>query len=247
MKVAIYLCSLGPSFFKDMTYLCVTSLRRLGRYAGLIIVFTNNGYMAQDEDVHVVPISPALTLFDIREFKASARRYIDGRKFDAVVSMDTDMIAIRDIRPLLVYSGTRICGMQESPWTRMSDVSCSTCLTTRERRVARRRWGINAGLLCTPGTLYEEYMELWEAEIRANRDRLKIWINQPPFNALVLRGQVRFKAYPRRWIEMPPLYHLRNRIPRITADTRILHYCWQAKRLSLLEMELTLMQYGALD
>lgn len=48
MKAAIYLCSFGAPLFKDLTELCVRSLRRLGRYSGRIIVFTNNGYRAQD-------------------------------------------------------------------------------------------------------------------------------------------------------------------------------------------------------
>jgi hypothetical protein len=237
VRPLIYLCSFGPAVYSEMARLCVRSLRRFGRYAGPIIVFTNNGFRGSDNKTQVVEIPDRLSHFATRTFKAKARQYIDGSKHNVVMSIDTDMLAVRDINPLLTYRHERTCGMREIPWTRMSDRSCNACLRQTERRLARSRWGINGGLLCTPGHLYERYMRAWEAECVNHRHRLRTWVNQPALNALILRRDIQFTAYPRRWIEMPPLYHLRQRDARIQPSTRILHFCWPSKTLSLIEME----------
>ena len=201
MRPVIYLCSFGPAVYSEMAGLCVKSLRRFGRYAGPIIVFTNNGFLGSDNDTQVVAIPDRLSYFETRTFKARASQYIDGAQHTAVMSIDTDMLAIRDINPLLTYRHERACGMREIPWTRMSDRSCNACLRQTERRLARSRWGINGGLLCTPGHLYERYMVAWEAECVNHRHRLQTWVNQPALNALILRRDIQFTAYPRRWIK----------------------------------------------
>lgn len=237
MNHLIYLCCFGDSTFKTLTDLCVRSLRESGKFHGQVIIFTNNGYQAPDLEVESIPVPGILDLFDIRAFKAAAAEYIEEARYDNIMSMDSDMIAIEDINPLFDYCGDSICAMEETPWTEMNGPSCGTCLTPRERILAWGRWGINAGLLCSPAHLFRGYMDMWLNEMRIQRERLRTWINQPPINALVLRRKLRFKAFPREWIDMPPMYSWFGGTFKITPETRILHFCWTDKQQSIRDMQ----------
>ena len=224
--------------FREMATLCVRSLRGPGCYSGDITVFTNNNFRAVDRRVQTIAMPNEMSTQVIRQFKARAHLFIEHRRYDAIMSMDADMLAVRDIRPLLGYRVNRACGMKEKPWTRMSDRSCRTCLTKAEQMTARHRWGVNGGLLCTPGHLFQEYMELWDREIARRRGALRTWINQPPLNALILRRKINFTAYPEGWITMPQMYQIRGRRDGGHKNARILHFCCPSKTLGIIEMEL---------
>ena len=77
MRPVIYLCSFGPAVYSEMAGLCVKSLRRFGRYAGPIIVFTNNGFLGSDNDTQVVAIPDRLSYFDNRSRGVNSRLLLE--------------------------------------------------------------------------------------------------------------------------------------------------------------------------
>lgn len=245
MKTLIYLASLGSPVYRRMTELCIHSLREVGGYSGPILVFTNNGYMPQGAGIEAIRIPPGLDLARMQGFKAAAAPAVPAEKYDRILWLDCDMLAVDAVSPLFSGSGEHVRGMVEAPWTRMSDDACGDCLTPAERRRAGTRWGINTGLLCVPSRSYREYMRLWSEEIEIRRDRLTHWPDQTPFNALVLNRRIPFRAYPRGWIEMPPMYFWKGGRLRVTAATRILHFCWAQKRHVVEEMRVFLDALGA--
>jgi hypothetical protein len=243
-RTLIYLASLGAAVYRCMTELLVRSLRGPGNYRGPILVFTNNGFQSGDGATDVISLSADLDHFAIFETKARAAESIRAEDFDKLLFMDSDMLAIDDVAPLFEHSDAAVCGMVEKPWSRMSDPSCGECLTAAERRRARRRWGINTGLLCTPAPIFRETMALWAEEFRRRYTQDTCWMDQSPFNALVLNGRVRFRAYPRYWIDMPPVYRAGGGRFRVRPQTRVLHFCNGWKQQSVDEMEVLL---GALE
>jgi hypothetical protein len=83
--------------------------------------------------------------------------------------MDCDMIAVDDLTDLFAVSEDSVCGMEEEPWTRMTDPAGGDCLNDEERRRARGRWGINTGFLCVPGRLLAGCLSLWRREMDRRR------------------------------------------------------------------------------
>ncbi len=243
-RTLLYLCSLGASRFRSMTELCIRSLRGRGKYAGEILVFTNNGFRTRDPAVRTERAPDGLEKCAMFAFKAGAGKSIDASRYDKILFMDSDMLAVGDMNPFFEHSDDSLCAMEEVGWTRMNKPQCGATLRRREIPAARRRWGINTGLVCTPGKLFRDYMETWESEIWAERAKLKGWFDQSPMNALILRGIVRFKPYPAGWIEMPPMYFWFGGRFRLTKDTKVLHFCWGNKLQSLEEMEVL---HGALN
>ena len=221
-----------------MTELCVQSLRDPGRFSGPIVVFTDNGYRPAEPHVRVISIPQRRDHFERLSFKPNAAEYLDVERYDKILFLDVDIVAIGDVNPLFDYADGSIRGMEESPWTRMDGPSCGATLTEEERRLARDRWGINTGLLCTPCGRFREYMRLWQNEIRRGREKVENhFVDQPPFNALVFRKELPFRPYPRELIDMPPMYTWFGGQFELDPETRLLHVCWTEKERALREME----------
>src|SRR5262249_20964979 len=155
----IYLCSLGDPAYRQMTELCIRSLRRVGKYGGDILVFSNNGFKACDGGVGVVSVPGCLGKFEMTSFKTEAARSIKAETYDKILWIDSDMLAIDEVSILFRQGDDHISAMEEEPWTRMSDPPCGECLSEGERQRGHERWGINTGLLCIPRLLFRECME----------------------------------------------------------------------------------------
>jgi hypothetical protein len=236
MKTLIYLASLGVPAYRRMTELCIRSLRGVGGYRGPILVFTNNGYEAGDQDIEVAQAPSGLDRFALTGFKVAAATSIATADYDRILWLDCDMIAVDEIAPLFSLGAHHVCAMEEEPWTRMTDPSCGDCLSAAERRKAGRRWGINTGCLSFPGPIFQHSTELWRREMEIRRPVLTHWPDQTPFNALVLSGRIPYRRFPRGWIDMPPMYYWYGGRLRVTEKTLLLHFCWPEKDHTVDEM-----------
>ncbi len=236
-RTLIYLLSFGSRLYADMTALCIRSLRTAGRYTGDIAVLTDGSFVARGADVSAIRVGAPRGGVAIKCAKSLAPLWLDPGGHDRVAVMDTDMIAVADVAPLLAGDDDRVRGMVEEPFNTMLAPSCGgALLALHERAAASTRWGINTGFLCTSGRAFATAMARWRLAVGAQYELVNEWADQPYFNALVLRGEVEFEALPRGWIDMPPMYRWfrGDYVPH--PDTRILHLCGHDKHEGLAQM-----------
>jgi hypothetical protein len=239
-RTLIYLLSFGPRVYAEMTALCIRSLRGAGRYTGDIAVLTDGSFVPRDRGdagVRAIDVGAVGDPFAIKCLKTAAALWLDPRDYDRAVVMDTDMIAVGDVAPLLAGDDDRVRGMEEEPFNTMLAESCGGgLLALDERAAASRRWGINTGFLCTSGRAFAAMLARWRHAIGAQRELANYWADQPYFNRLVLRGELDFVAYPRGWIDMPPMYRWFRGDYAAHPDTRILHLCGNDKHTNVAQM-----------
>jgi hypothetical protein len=239
-RTLVYLLCFGPRVYAEMTALCIRSLRGAGRYAGDIAVLGDGNFAARDRGdpgVRVVDVGSIGNPFAVKCFKTTAALWVDPCGYDRAVVMDTDMIAVGDIAPLFAGDDDRVHGAEEEPFNTMLAESCGgALLALDERPAASRRWGINTGFVCTSGRAFAPTLARWRLAIGAQRELANYWADQPYFNRLVLRGELDFVAYPRGWIDMPPMYRWFRGAYTAHPDSRILHLCGNDNRARIAQM-----------
>jgi hypothetical protein len=238
-KRLIYLLSFGEPIYARMTALCVHSLRKWGRFRDEIKVFTDGSYRpAPGSDVEACNVGPLTGDLAIKSLKSFIAPAIDAGRYAQIAVMDSDMVAVGDVNELLHTGGPGIQGMREYPFNSMLADSCGGRLLTLPERVrASREWGINTGFLAMDARRFHGNMRAWTRAIRKDAAKANYWADQPYFNALVLRGRLSFRALPRYWIDMPPMYAWFNGRFQLKRATRLLHACGRRKEISLAQME----------
>lgn len=228
----VYLVAIGAAEgrFLQAVEWCVTSLRRWGGYAGEVAVIT-------DQAPHALPASvrAEATLVCVDESRlrdpAHARsahdRYlvarlrvhhlIDLAAYDRVLYVDCDVLAIRDIGPLLAGLDTFRYSREFQP---MSAPMYSGCLTDAEMEEARWRRGINSGVFGAPAPYLGECLDRWQA-LLDTRPHAQAY-DQAALNALVLRGLIRARPLPAFSVGYPVLADFAE---HFRAQTCLLHYC----------------------
>lgn len=274
-----YLPCFGDPIYRQMTELCVESLRS-GGFSGDIVVFSDGSFTTARNDVTVCDVSHAVeeNIKDIRAelelgamagqdadasisqwhtsqqktedairkiaYKASKpglAALVDHARYERIACMDTDMLAIGNVDALLQVADCGVSAIEERQLgSSMLSESCGKLLLRPgELAKARETAGICTGFVCARSQVLKRSMELWLTAMQADRQRLNYWSDQPHFNVLVLRGQIPFEPLPDTWIDNPPQYalldtgtfHLRD-------ETKLLHFWWDDKDISLTQMEL---------
>jgi glycosyltransferase involved in cell wall biosynthesis len=221
-----------PRFVRAVEW-CVTSLRRWGRYENEIAVITD-----READCLPPAVRREATLACVDESRlrdpahgrAGMERYLMARlrahhildlaAYDRVLYVDCDILAVRDVRPLLEGLD---CFRYSREFQPMSAPMYSGCLTDAELADAAWRRGINSGVFGAPGAYLGECLDRWKA-LLDERPRAQGY-DQPALNALVFRELVRARPLPAFSVGYPVLadFALHYR-----PQTVLLHYCGNA-------------------
>lgn len=166
---------------------------------------------------------------------------VDYARYDRIACMDTDMLALGNVDTLLQVADSGVSAIEERHLgSSMLSESCGKLLLQPgELAKARETAGICTGFVCAKSQVFKQSMELWLTAIQADRQRLNYWSDQPYFNVLVLRGQIPFEPLPDTWIDNPPQYTLlETGTFHLQDETKLLHFWWDDKEISLTQMEL---------
>jgi len=245
MRTLVYLACFRDPVYVEATRLCIASLRGAGRYDGEIAVLSDGSFPEGTEGVTVHRLPETKDAFGIRSSKLGAARVLDATRYDRILWIDSDVIAIDDVAPLFSFVRKGLAAGDERPFNTLRVESVGGCLTRWERLRHRFRWGINAGVFCVEASLLGKYLDLWQAEVERCRARLHRWVDQPPLNAMIVRKQIEFTPYPPGWIELPLLYEFLGRGLKFRRQpqTKLLHYCGHPDKQEMLLR----MQKGAPD
>lgn len=227
MSNLIYLISFGDRAYHDMTRLCVKSLRRRGNFHGDIIVFSDGTFEVDEENVTVINFPKMNDPFKIKTLKSNAYKWIDLSKYKQIAYMDSDMLAIRDVKSLFCANGKSIVCASEYPFNSMlSESSGSSLFKHSERARVMNRWGLNTGFLAMNSNSFKRNMSLWYKTIIEKKHSLHEWIDQPCFNWLAFQKRFQIKELPNASIEIPALYAFCSCVDefKISKNTKILHF-----------------------
>ncbi|HXJ78970.1 MAG TPA: glycosyltransferase [Candidatus Methylomirabilis sp.] len=227
----LYLVAIGAEEprYLEAVRMCATSFRRWGRYSGELAVVTDRPEAIPADvraEVRVVPVDERQMREDThgREPHESyllgrlrVHRFLDLTVYDRVMYADCDVLAIRDVMPLL--DGLD-CFRYSREFQPMSAPMYNGCLTDAELEEARWRRGINSGVFAAPGAYLGECLERWMALLDTRP--LARGYDQPALNALVLRGLIRARPLPTFSVAYPVLADFAE---HFRPQTCLLHYC----------------------
>lgn len=232
----VYLVVIGtvePRFVQAVE-LCVTSLRTWGRYSGEVAVVTDH----PEAMPRAVRAEARMVRVDEREIRDDAHvrndyeRYFVGRllvhrvvdvtAYDRVMYIDCDILAIRNVAPLL--DGLD-CFRYSREFQPMSAPMYNECLSDTELAEARWRRGINSGVFAAPGDYLGECLDRWKA-LLDTRPQSQSY-EQAALNALVLRGLIRARPLPAFSVGYPVLADFSE---HLRPQTCLLHYCGNTEK-----------------
>lgn len=218
---------------------CVDSLRGAGCFEGDIAVITDEGSagmlssLADTADLVVADVdrlwNPEHDRIPVQRFqmaRLAAPDLIDLGRYDTVMYLDADILAIGDVRPLFEGVGEFRYAREFAP---MSGPAYSGTLDDAEMTDARFRRGINSGTFVVPAPQMRAVFESWREELERAPDQL--CYDQPILNAMVLRRQIDAAPLPSHTVAFPLLANFRE---HVTADTRLLHYCGGPEKFDLM-------------
>jgi len=236
MRRLVYLACFRDPVYVEAARLCIASLRGPGRYDGDIAVLSDGSFPEGTPGVTIHRLPAASDVFGIRSAKLGAARVLDVARYDRILWLDSDVIAVGDVAPLFAFLRRGLAAGDERPFNTLRAPSVGGCLSRWERLRHRFRWGINAGVFCAEAGVFGEYLDLWHAEIERYRASLHRWIDQPPLNALIVRRRIEFTPYPPGWIELPLLYEFmgKGRRFKLRPETKLLHYCGHPDKKEML-------------
>ena len=227
----IYLVAVGidDTRFITMTSWCVESLRRWGQFDGDVVVLTDaasaellEGLRAHAE---VVVVDEAL-LWSPDHGRGRGERFqmarlnvaeaIDLTRYETVMYLDVDILAIRDVR-LLFEEVTEFRYARE--FVPMSAPAYSASLTDEELGEARWRRAINSGTYVAPANELESCLRTWHDTL--NRAPDGDAYDQPALNAVILREEFASAPLAAMSVGFPIMA---NFVDHYSASTILLHY-----------------------
>lgn len=217
---------------EDMTKLCIKSIRDLGKYNDDILIFTDSSTDYDDLDVDIVNFSPQPNnIFNVVIMKARAREYFDSNKYDSIMYMDTDIIAINNINKIFEYSTNQICFGEEFPYNLIVPVDealrpHNPVLTKEESNQLKGVPRINSGLFVCDQSIYDEYMQIFE-NYMLEYQHIKSETGERDQNYIttaIIREDINYQHLPHGWIEFPTVSSKNGPPPIINNKTKFLHF-----------------------
>lgn len=194
--------SIDDPRFTTMARSCVESLRRWGQFDGEIAVLTDEqsatmlGDLSPDAEVVVVddrllwdPTHDRRRSERFQMARLNVHRAIDLTRYETVMYVDADILAIRDVRPLLEDVTEFRYAREFQP---MSGPGYNASLTDEELETARWRRAINSGTYVAPASALADCLDVWRDEL--DRSPAGAAYDQPALNAVILRN--RFPSAP---------------------------------------------------
>jgi hypothetical protein len=192
----IYMTVRDPPY-RHMLVELVDSLRRVGRYAGEIVVFTPDicpVLQQLTEPPHRVRLYTATFREDGMYDRVLALTHIPGHQYRTVTCLDADILCFRTFAPIIAddahirfmeerWQTLRICGDRSM---------YGAAMTLAERTAAADCYAINAGHFTIPGSLFKAFTEVYVPEAMRLTD---FGADQAALNAIVRRGIFPVKAW----------------------------------------------------
>jgi len=220
MKNLVFLaCRLGDNsaIYKQMLNTCVESLRTKGKFFGDIVVLKNTEENllkpTYADYVHEFCVSGEesfgfgnheLARAKGKHFKFILHHFIDCSKYDNILYLDIDIIAIRNINRMFCSEGNKLMYAVEE--ASMSSDSFNHFLDEESMQKAALLKGVNSGTFCIPGAKYELFSETWKQHLSLPVINPGYEWDQPALNVLVLRNEFPCEAYHHQTVYFPLLY-----------------------------------------
>lgn len=222
----------GSDTHLTMARMLVSSLLATG-YDGTIAAIVGPGVtLARTLPPNVIEIRvPETDARSALGWKFRSRARIEAARYRRVLYLDSDCLAIDDIRPLL--DGDWDLGYVPEYGTARSLTYFNTFLTDDEMRADA--WGINAGTFAVRGSRFAEVMAEWERVI-ALPPRRPPWregTDQPAWNRVVLDTNLATHAIPEGVVRLP---FVARRAPPVGVTPRIVHFAGAPPDRQLQEM-----------
>jgi predicted SAM-dependent methyltransferase len=181
----------------------VQSLRRAGQFTGEIIVYSDT--KAELLGAEVVHNLEPLTFYSPKLAKAYFGKQIDASKYERIMFLDSDIVAIKPIQPLFELEG--IC----APWD----------------GVSVEHPFFNSGTIVAPASEWNRLCRRWWHLLAVSRLTEGPWVDQPLFNALVNEGAISVKPMPEGSVHLF--------LPQSNLDHRCIlaHVTWPCKERTM--------------
>jgi hypothetical protein len=201
--------------------LWLNHLRGPGRYAGDILLFTNDPEVTRPglilRPIHNVPMDPQHAFLQ----RVLTYQEVPAADYDVAMQMDLDILAVDDVNPLFPHD--------ERLWAARSDLATldwrhAWTLIPLWRRLIHKcsRWrmseqGVSACLVASASSTWERNFGAWARAIRAHGDRpLPRQADQSFLNLLFLEGTIPMASWPAELI--------RHRDWDQAVQARLLHF-----------------------
>jgi hypothetical protein len=182
-----YLVAAGAARYRWAARIAARSLRRLGGFAGDIVILSDRRYDFGD-DVRCLVVPEVSGAQSAKSLKLTARGLIDFSAYRRVLFIDCDIIVARPIETLLAQAH------QEQALIATDDLrhnigtgSTWRCLDPAEISASRNVLAVNSGCFAAPGHLLDGWLSVWENVLREARDRPGPGFDQPGLNACMIR------------------------------------------------------------
>ena len=204
----IYCTPRGP-LYRQMAIMLEKSLRTLGQYRGLIVIFTDN-------ETDFKEIRTASTqIVELSEFsecpltgRMVASKYLEPKYFDQIMYLDCDILCTAPVEPLfsandcLMYSEEYFLKSKECKNRPGLDGVNNHYFTSDERIRHAEDFCINSGVFTCAAELYNDAMSQW-IQIWKSKPNPPWGMDQSSMTALVRRGRVHAKCYSHDLIYSP--------------------------------------------
>ena len=182
-----YLIATGGEAYREAVSIAVRSLRRIGRFAGEIVVFSDRQFP--------LPRGVELELLAPHEVSRPTLKCHTGRslpleRYQRVLYLDSDIVVRAPLEPLLARCATGRLVCTDDMGAKAGWDWFSKCFSPPELLRFGDLPGLNAGFFCAEGARLREWLTAWESMICACAGCPGSGIDQPPFNAAIRRGLI---------------------------------------------------------
>jgi len=224
MRKLAYLVTFGKTFFYQLAELSIESLLKTG-FDGDIVVLSQHPYKFKGAE----------TILLDRDFKhkyephmcrARLHEYIDMSKYDVVLYIDTDVIAIRDTTPILEDTMNNNCFSVFTAPTRLHKLWHYATMDKpqRDKFINSETPSICSGVYALPANQVEETFKLW-LDIFENRiSNPDLFVcDQNVLCEAIYTEQLKSNLLPNKWLFYPK-YHKEEKGTEL-----LIHHCAQSR------------------
>ncbi len=133
-------------------------------------------------------------------WKFRVHELIDARRYDKILYLDADCLALRDLTPLL--HGAWDVGFYREAGTTMGMTNFNCFFTPAEARKLRRG-GVNAGVLAVRASCFHQVMRQWQRIHDGPAPRPKYFTDQAALNRLIADTKLRTHEFARQDVASP--------------------------------------------
>lgn len=207
--------------------LMVESLRRWGCYKDDIVVYTHKPYSI--EGARTCHFPDAGGLWYLPAGKAWVGMTMDVSAYEKVLWMDSDVLAVNDIRPLFELG---------SGFWAPYDRAITPAYKLKKEWGLQREQVLNTGLVLGEAKHWNQFCRVWWERILTRRDQHKMgdMVDEPALNLLMQEERIQVSMMPENWALL--LYHDGQ---RLDASTKLLH-CTTLSKYSVMKSVVDLLK-----